>query len=57
MRMVPDYLDVSGLLAVGFQQYGDENQLEENPMQHLFEVNIGQHMSLAQGKQKIKLKL
>lgn len=27
-----------GLLAVGFQMYGNEKELEENAVQHLFEV-------------------
>ena len=31
--------DLAGLLAVGYEQFGDPVKLEENPMQHLFEVN------------------
>ena len=33
--------NLAGLLAIGYQQFGDPDKLEENPLQHLFEVKGG----------------
>ncbi|WAR12725.1 SYRM-like protein, partial [Mya arenaria] len=42
-----------GLLAMAFKKYGDEKKLEEDPLQHLFEIYVSVNKDVSQDPHKI----
>ncbi|AJP39191.1 AHL_G0024330.mRNA.1.CDS.1 [Saccharomyces cerevisiae] len=47
MNYLGDWGRQFGLLAVGFRRYGDENALEKQPIQHLFDIYVQINKDLA----------
>ena len=43
-----------GLLALGYERYGNENALKENPIGHLFDLYVRMNAELKQEKHQIK---
>jgi arginyl-tRNA synthetase len=54
MNYVGDWGKQYGLLALGYQMFGDEKELELDPINHLFQVYVKINQKLAAEKDEIK---
>jgi len=54
MNYLGDWGKQFGLLAVGFDMYGDEKELEKDAIQHLFEVYVRINKEAAEEEEGVK---
>ena len=54
LNYLGDWGKQCGLLALGFEMYGNEKALEEDPIQHLFELYAKINQKLEEEKESIK---